>query len=124
MDVFLIPGIGMGASFLLVFYSLLIFNRIYPQAIMVLHLLVILVLFFYNRALGETLLSFKKKEEAIVIVLLLAVAFLSAMLATSRPYGEWDAWSYWNNHANYLFRAGAHWPRIFEYNMQGQHPWM
>jgi len=126
MDIFLIPGLGLGVSAQIVFYSLLFFNRISPPAIIGIHLTGLLCLWIYNQ-------YFLKKGPPTVwgpgqlgaVVVLLAVAGLAAaLLAFHRPYGDWDGWAYWNFHANFIFRAGSHWQRVFASSMQGRHPWM
>jgi hypothetical protein len=126
IDLFLIPGLGWACSAQIVFYSLLAFNRIVPEAIIGIHIAVILGLFFYIKKSKNSShqIALLRKEEILLCVLLAIAALTAFVLAASRPYGSWDAWSFWNYRANFLMRAGENWPRVFEYGMQGQHPWL
>jgi hypothetical protein len=125
IDVFLIPGVGLGVSAQIVFYSLLALNRIDSLTIIVSHMVVLVSLFLYNRfCIKRASIKWNLNEVVGVFILLSFAVIACGLFAAVKPYGEWDAWSYWNYHANYILRAGTYWPRVFQYDMQAQHPWM
>jgi len=127
MDIFLIPGLGLGISAQIIFYVLLFWGSLAPVLIIQIHLLILCLLFLYNhRYLPKQSSSFSLSSRSIgvLIAILAVVALMATMLALLRPWGDWDGWSFWNYRAHFLFRAGHQWPRLFEFNMQQQHPWM
>ena len=42
--------------------------------------------------------------------------------STSKPHGEWDAWSIWNLHARFLYRSGTFWKNAFSSQLGWSHP--
>lgn len=120
LDVFLVPGIGLGLSSQIVFFCLLFFHHNSPIAVLIIHL--ILISFLFKKRLGHA------SKHSLTLVwsrfLLFAMPFLIYIVLTAliRPYGEWDAWSYWNFRANFIMHSGGRWEEIFHYNLQGFHP--
>ena len=127
MDIFLMIGLGLGISAQIVFYVLVFSGHIDPALIIKIHLLGLCLLFLYShRYLSKQPLSFSfgSRSVWIVIAILGLVALMATVLALLRPWGDWDGWSYWNYRASFFFRSGYLWPRMFEFNMEGHHPWM
>lgn len=127
MDVFMATGLGLGISSQVVFYALMILDRIDPVFIIQAHLLCLSVLFFFSRRHGSkgpaASVSLLRPAAFVVVILSLAV-LMSAVMALKRPWGNWDAWAFWNFHANFLFRSGYEWRRLYEFNVGPHHPWM
>ena len=127
MDPFLAVGVGLGISSQIVFYVLLLSGHIDPVLIIGFHLFVLCLLFSYrrrylNRDIHAS--SWNVRSVLILVIILSGLFILATSLALSRPWGEWDGWSFWNYRAHFIFNAGYDWPRLFEFNMQGHHPWM
>ena len=127
MDIFLMVGLGLGISAQIIFYVLIFSGHIDCAFIIGVYLLSLCVLFLCSyRYLSKQLLSFSFSFRSVLIVgvILALVALAASILAVLRPWGDWDGWSYWNYRASFFFKSGHDWPRMFQLNMQQQHPWM
>jgi len=127
MDIFLMVGLGLGISAQIIFYVLIFSGHIDPSLIIGVYLLSFCVLFLCSyRYLSKQLLSFSFDLRSlwILVVILALIALLAGIIAALRPWGDWDGWSFWNYRASFFFKSGYDWPRMFQLNMQQQHPWM
>jgi len=126
VDVFLIPGIGLGVSAQIVFYSLLIFNQLVPFWIIAAHLICLTGVFVYSRAVRQQTIEIRlSKQDGCVVLLLLLALVIGSIVGLNKPYGDWDAWGFWNYHANFIFRAGTRWLDVFQFSTWwAHHPWM
>ncbi|MBF0503491.1 MAG: hypothetical protein HQL14_00160 [Candidatus Omnitrophica bacterium] len=127
MDIFSMTGLGLGISAQIVFYTLLILGRIDPMAIIQGHLLCLCALFILSRyhvSRCRPVFSFTVSQGVSIFLILCLVLGTASLMAVIRPWGDWDGWAYWNYHANFLFKSGSQWQRLFEFNIQAHHPWM
>ena len=124
-DVFAVPGLGLGISSQIVFYTLICSGHFNPYLIIPVHLLFLCCLFLLScRCKSDHGVSkFTISQASVVFVILGLVTVMALVWALLRPWGDWDGWSYWNYRAFFFFRSGDEWPRMFEFNIQSQHPW-
>ena len=111
-------GLGIGLSSYMTFGSFLFLNRLEPQIIINIHLLLLCALLF-NRIFFWGNNSFKfttpkwswqKSTLLILGVVILICVFKQALFY---PYGGWDAWQVWNFKAKFLLLAEDNWHNLF-----------
>lgn len=111
-------GLGLGLSSHLTFSSFLFFNRLVPQFVISVHLVILIALmierFVFRKnepvSLGLPKLTWQNMGLAVLILLVL---FLVVKQGLFYPYGGWDAWQVWNFKAKFLFLSGEYWHNLF-----------
>ncbi|MDP8213278.1 MAG: glycosyltransferase family 39 protein [Candidatus Zapsychrus exili] len=127
VDIFLSIGLGFLIISQTIFYSILLFDEIKPFYILLINIVAVILLFMLRIHLNK--IKIAKDSSIYKDLIRLTVVFyplimLSIMLALCRPFGDWDAWSFWNLRANFLLRSGHHWKNIFILTEQSKHPWL
>jgi hypothetical protein len=111
-------GLGLGLSSHLTFSSFLFFNRLMPQFVISVHLVILIALMiqrFIYRKNDAVSLSLPKPtwQNISLSVLILIVLFLVIKQGLFYPYGGWDAWQVWNFKAKFLFLSDEYWHNLF-----------
>ncbi|MCB9772434.1 MAG: hypothetical protein H6754_07790 [Candidatus Omnitrophica bacterium] len=118
LKIILGAGLGLGLSSYMTFGSFLFLNRLEPQIIINIHLLLLCALLF-NRAFlwGNNSVKFtppkwswQKSALLILGIIILACVFKQALFY---PHGGWDAWQVWNFKAKFLLLAEDNWHNLF-----------
>lgn len=118
-------SIGLAASGLLTFLSLLIFGEFNRTFIILINLAAVLllavsgprqaiVLSTKNASLKEYTFNFLN------IFLWLTLFMVVSELSLSHPYGQWDAWALWNMKTKFIIFGGKSWQNIFQLHWHTQ----
>lgn len=111
-------GLGLGLSSHLTFSSFLFFNRLVPEFVISVHLVILISLmierfvFRKNEAVSLGLPKMTWQNMGLAVLILL-VLFLVVKQGLFYPYGGWDAWQVWNFKAKFLFLSGEYWHNLF-----------
>ena len=112
-------GLGVGSSACLYFISLLIFGGaslafVWMNLALLTVLLILRVLLYRNGGVRTPSppSPFQYRDALIPILAITAVVFILTVFLRSSTFihGGWDAWTFWNLRARWIFRSGADWP--------------
>jgi len=127
INIFLATGFGLGVSSHLVLYNILLFDQLNPLAIILSHLKILLLFIVLRNRFGHHLPKNPSpiRNNDLPIFFLISTPFLILLIinALSSPYGDWDAWGFWNVRANFIFRAGPFWNDVLPTEIN-HHPWL
>ncbi len=120
-------GLGLGLSSHLTFSSFLFFNRLVPEFVISVHLVILISLMierFVFRKNEPVSFSLPKPTwpNISLAALILAIVFLVVKQGLFYPYGGWDAWQVWNFKAKFLFLSGEYWHNLFSADLWRSSP--
>ena len=116
---FLSLGLGLGVSSQIGFSSLLLFDQINKNFIVIANwgilflLLLIQFLLFKKDKTPLLPLNTNHFKSALPCLFIFSLALPLWMIANFYPFGGWDAWSVWNFKAKFLFLGGSSWTNMF-----------
>ncbi len=115
---FIAVGLGLGISSEITFLSFICFNRLIPDFILGLHLLLLPFLWRWNAQTAP--FNFRKinmppslrfQNSSTLIIVMASLIYCFA--ARAHPRGEWDAWAVWKTKSKFLISTGTDWQEIF-----------
>ncbi len=117
LDIFILSIFGIGISAQLAFYQIALCNHFDGSLLILLNILILAILIMIRSQFTKQKLTNVLKETTLnVVYFILAISFflwLSIILSTHNPYGDWDAWSFWNLRARYLLLSDVNWKDIY-----------
>lgn len=63
-------------------------------------------------------------KDVFFCALVLLVWLTQTMIATRNPYGDWDAWAFWNYIPHYFFTGGHRIQDLYSIASEARHPWL
>ncbi len=118
-------SVGLAASGLLTFFSLLLFGEFNRTFILLINAAAVIILTLSApRAtfqIDTKNFSLKKYSFNFFLILLwLTLYLIIRELSRSHPYGQWDAWALWNMKTKFIIFGGRSWPNIFQLHWHTQ----
>ncbi len=111
---FLSPGLGLGISSLITFFSFIVCDKFDPLAIWILHAIALMGLGIIHVRL-KNFQDFRfqcpciKPFDVLCLMLLGLTVALVYLFGRAHPFGEWDGWALWNMKAKFLTLSGISW---------------
>ncbi len=129
LDIIVSFWLGIGACALITFYTIALFNGFNPVIIQCVLMVLLIALCFscrFRSLMPDAMVN--RLDYALLWVKFAPVVLIAGVLlsglAYNNPFGDWDAWSFWNFRARFLVNAGDTWRDIYAYGIQAKHPWL
>lgn len=125
-DLFLALGTGLGLSSLVTFFTVLVCGKYSPIPVISAGVGLSLLAWLIPSVKRKTINMKFGSAVPLYCFLLILVPLLIVQwyVYAQRPWGDWDAWSFWNTRANAIFRGDDNWSAIFHLIFQARHPWL
>ena len=127
LDIIIAFWMGVGACSLMTFYTVVIGHAYNPSLIMGVSIFFCIcslpVCWQQLSVINVRSIRRPGLKDGVFVVLAIVIACILQYIAAHNPFGDWDAWSFWNYLPHYFFSGGTHIKDLFTIASEARHPW-